>query len=282
MQTHWVFVFLIYFVFLFLFFMAHTITISISAFFQFQLKYPPTMIENWVYDSSWYILIFAKAIALGVMAPFLLVKSNSKTPIREIFLAGAPIYQKRESAILIVTLALFFIFIGKPSYQEFNAFSFGHLFIASIGTILFYFPDYLILFFLFRLSPITHLWQRALFLFVVPLSFYLVNRFVLSYGLGITPLVAFHLIVMMFLGRFHHKGNWVTPFLYLLCIVAPLSTIFGNDPFSNATYSLFKTTHSYTIWDLGGLLLIIWLYEKYRMSFILKIKERWRIDGSAP
>ena len=111
----------------------HLLLVSIITFVHFLLDHRLGVIEDWIRDNAWEIVICSKILALFSTYLFLAVKSDSRNLIRDFLHKYLSVPDKKFWVILTVFIILT-LFLGGPVPGSNSEWQFGRFFVSYLGT----------------------------------------------------------------------------------------------------------------------------------------------------
>lgn len=256
---------------LFLLWGVHIVELSIVSFFHFLLGHRLAVIESWVFDKAWEMIILAKIIPLIFLLKFVYLKSESRHPLRSQFLSGVRIPGHETWVSVVVGLILVALFarpILNPSMTQWNGLK---TFINSISLFIFFMCDVFFVDSLERMYPITARLKILRNLIYSLISFFIVKA-VFLHALNITP---FFGITLFFILTLHlYKKNWLETGFYLFFFLVPAITLLGLDFIWKETFSIFITKNDETTLLFFGIYLSCIFYVSYFNSNQIKSKKK--------
>jgi hypothetical protein len=215
--------------------------VSIIAFFHFLLDHDMSIVENWVYRNSWEILSLSKIISFAITMKVVNVKIYRENPFLE-FLKKGFINPNHYIFVVIIFLATFINALGDvkiqmahTKYSTFHAISF-------LGNFIFYFTDYILLFYLKSLYPIYRNWENYFFIIFTSLSFFIFSLITIPYSKELSIFLLLHFLSLI-LFTLPRAANWSIGLAYILLLICPLATFIGVDPIWSSDFSLFKLSN---------------------------------------
>lgn len=246
-----------------LFFVLHLAMVSLVAFFHFLLDHDIAIIEIWIHDNSWELLITSKFISFIIFMKIIQLNFASVARLREL-----PNKLKFIPDLKGVALVLFFSILYPALLNVFEIqlipvadWDFSHFQFASfIGNVLFYLLDFLLILYLITNLKLTGKKNRLFLFLVISLIFLIVSDIVIPYPKAI-PFLFLHILTLFL---FFHRGmrNIGNGLLYCVFCIGAFAILYGVDPVWGKSYSLYLV-------DTGPVvpLLFLWL-----MGFVYYLK----------
>lgn len=215
----------------------HTVIVSIIAFFHFSLGHRLTIIDNWVFENAWYIVVFSKLIAAAIAFKFISVKSNRRSPFKEL-LGGGVLMPTREILIMTTLLLTFFFLYGGADLSTPESLIGRKFFWSYYGTTFFYIIELFIIFSINNFFPLNT--QSSLFaLPIYGLIFWVHNKVTFFYAEGMSFYVFVNFVMLSFLINWK-RLNWTLPAFLILFFIGPTASLIGLDPVWGKEYSVFS------------------------------------------
>jgi hypothetical protein len=262
-------------VFLFLSYQLFTIVIylvnlSFVAFIHFLLKHKMALIEEWVYDSQWQLLIAAKLISFLIILKFISIRFSQRSPIKY-YIKNYKLNIGMEIPIIIVFFWVFFLFLGKPVINDYSEKFVVANFVSIIGCVSYFLIDIVIFHLLAELYNISKKVSIVEILFFSS-TFVLVNKTVFLQQVDLTGYIFFNFLFGLIIAIVP-KFSWNRPFVFFLLFSAPFAIFLGLDPVWGQDYSLFKFSTPINQLELIVLFIVAMLYYFYKNQRIIYEKE---------
>ena len=247
---------------------------SVGAFFHFLLDHEISIVESWLHNNHWEILILSKLISLFLINRWFTMRLYQLKTIRE--LVRELVRWPEPKAIVISIFAIIsFICLGKIDLATQNVGYWYHHFASFFGLILFFGIEFIVIIYLEdilnqKVSPPR-----------LPLSFCYIVLFAMAFRLsvpdyyGLLPYVIFCYSSLVYLSGKSFK-IWSNVICFLLLFVAPMGSIFGLDPVWGEDFSPLHLAKKLNL----GFLAVVWLisygYYRYRDQFIFSARKLLR------
>ena len=249
------------------------ILVSLVAFFHFLLDHGLGIIEEWIFQHSYEILILSKLLSLVGILSFVNVWMEEKRPFREL-LANTSIFPHYKIFAISLLQICVIMFFGAPQWKFNGDISLLKTAMSFVGTIFFYLTDVVLLISLDRVIPLT---GRAIWLshFICSIMFWGIAKFTFFYGANVGSFIFFNGFFCFYLARYG-KSNWTFPLTWLVLVVAPLASFMGMDMLWKNTYALFELTRKIGKVELFILVLVSVLYLSGTLSKWYNASKRGR------
>jgi len=222
------------------------LTVSLISFFHFYLGHSLEVIEEWVFDGGWGIIIFGKLFSLFWVFKFYNLKRGFKYSLKDLFWNNFSAANRETLLILLFFLGLTTLF-GLRLNESF-VFDSYKLIVSYFLGLLFYLIDIFLIALLDkdfsneeRGTGVANFIFSLMFAITSKISFLLVT---INSSSGKPNLVVpfFNMVILLFLSNFNKpkKINLTNPFLFLVFFICPMMSMLGWDPIWGATYSPFE------------------------------------------
>ena len=222
----------------------HVLLASTIAFFHFLLDHDLGVVEDWIFNKGWEVLMVIKISAFYIFFKFITVKIESRHPFKN-FLVKNFMYPQKEIVAVIIILLLFTMVLGRPRITPFFRIENLKIFISFFSIFLFYILDIFIVKFFNMKYPLDYMRENVQNL-LYPLIFFIMSKMIFLYEINMTFLVYFNFLFCFYVGRWK-KDNWFACVLFLFFYVCPMGALFGLDPVWGDTFSPFKMGHDLKI-----------------------------------
>lgn len=249
----------------------HIIELSIVSFFHFLLGHRLAVIESWVFDKAWEMILVAKILPFIFLLKFVYLKSQSRHPLRDQVLSGVkfPSYETWVAVVVsLILVALFAQPILNPSMTQWDGLK---TFINTVSLFMFFMCDVFFIDALERMYPIATKF-KTLRNFIYSLVAFLIVKSVFLHALNITPF--FGMTLFFILTLHHYKKNWLETSFYLFFFLVPAITLLGLDFIWKETFSIFVTKNDETTLLFLGIYLSCIFYVSYFNRNQIKTKKR--------
>jgi|GEM_PF-4580705 hypothetical protein len=214
----------------------HILELSVVSFFHFLLDHRLAVIEGWVFDKAWEMILVAKILPILFLLKFVYLKSLSRHPLRDQFLSGIKVPSYEIWVTIVVSLILTALFTKptlNPGMTQWDGFK---NFINAFSLFIFFMCDVFYIDALERMYPIaTKL--KILRNFVYSLISFLIVEKIFLHALNLTPFFGMTLFFLLMLH--HYKKNWLETSCYLFFFLIPAITLLGLDFIWKDTFSVF-------------------------------------------
>jgi hypothetical protein len=218
----------------FLILIVHHILISTAAFFHFQLDHSLGTIEDWIFEKAWEIIILTKLSCSWLILKFISIKSDSRNPVREIFVKGFLLPEK-ETIVFVIFFFLLVVGIGAPTKGHLVSLEFYKPLSSFWGLIVFYLCDVMVFNGLKSIHPFSRV-EKWVSYVIFSSILYISSKGTFLYGLDIS----FNIYLIGFISFFlsdWKRSNWSLTAFFLITCIAPLGALMGFDPIWKASFT---------------------------------------------
>lgn len=239
------------------------VTVSLIAFFHFLLDHKLGVIEDWVFDKGWEIVVCVKILSFFIVQKFIHLPSNSRQPFRDLILETWKPPSRKLFAICVASFLIILITAAPISNlgQSPNIFKTLVSYISSNVIILI---DVVMLLSLRFYHGFSH-WESRFAIVIMALLFWLANSALFPFATGFAVRDFFlHLVVLQL--ALWGRDNWSDPAMFVALVIAPTIALFGFDPIWGSKFSFFISSESQGIaaamalWILTNM--IFWWHSK--------------------
>jgi len=214
--------------------LVHLITISVITFFHFVLDHKIPVIENWILDRGWTILIFVKGIGFFVATEILFTWSKERSPLRQL-LMNRIFWWGRDHWIMVIGMLLLFISWGQPLFRSGIEFDLFKILLAFIGNGVNYLGDIVLIVALDQIFPMKRR-EHVTRLLLFPILFYFASASTFSYADKMDASLMINFLFMLVIYELS-DGSLAGVLGMIVIFLIPLAIIFGVDPMWSSQYS---------------------------------------------
>ena len=233
------------------------VLVSLVAFFHFLLDHRLGIIEEWIFQNSYQILMLSKSLSLIGILSFIHVRAVVKNPIKIIIRKSFIFPHYKVLAISFLQIFVI-IFLAVPKWSGDGDVSLLNIITSFVGTVLFYLFDVFLLVSLQDMIPIKGLSVLLLNL-IYSIIFFGVAKFTFFYGTNVGGFIFFNSFFCFYLAQLG-KNNWTFPLIWLILVAAPLASFMGMDILWKNTYALFEFTQKLDKIELFIVMIVSILY----------------------
>lgn len=239
---------------------------SIGAFFHFLLDHEISIVEAWLHNNSWEILIISKLISLFLLNRWFSMRLYQLKSIRQL-VRELVSWPHSEAVVVPVFMTLGYLSIAKVDMVPQNI-GYWYYHIASfVGLFLFFGVEFIVIAYLDDVLNQKENPNR----FFLGLAFTMIFAF--SYRMsvpdyyGLLPFVILCFSSLLYLsGRAFQ--SWSNVVCFLLLFVAPMGAVFGLDPVWGNDFSPARVETKLNVAFLAAIWVISFSYYKYRLRLL--------------
>ncbi len=239
---------------------------SIGAFFHFLLNHEISIVESWLHNNSWEILITSKLISLFLLNRWFSMRLYELKSVREL-IRELVSWPRPEAVVVPVFMILGYLSISKVSMVPQNI-GYWYYHIASfVGLFLFFGVEFIVIAYL---DDVLNQKERPNVLFL-GISF--TGIFSAAYRMsvpdyyGLLPFVVLCFSSLLYLSGRSFK-SWSNVVCFLLLFVAPMGAVFGLDPVWGNDFSPARVVTKLSAPFLAAIWVISFSYYKYRLRIL--------------
>ncbi|MBA2404129.1 MAG: hypothetical protein H0V66_05110 [Bdellovibrionales bacterium] len=239
---------------------------SIGAFFHFLLDHEISIVESWLHNNHWEILIVSKLASLFLLNRWFTVRLYQLKSFREL-VQELVSWPDPKAIVISVFMVMSYITMGRTNYVGQNI-GYWYFQIASfLGLFVFFGIEFIVIAYL----------EDILNHKVHPPRFYLGLCYTIIFAAafrmsvpdyyGLMPYVVLCYSSLIYLSGKSFK-SWSNVVCFLLLFVAPMGSLFGLDPVWGDDFSPFRVDKKLNMAFLAVIWVISFSYYKYRDQFI--------------
>lgn len=239
---------------------------SIGAFFHFLLDHEISIVESWLHNNQWEILIVSKLISLYLLNYWFKVRLYQLKSFRELVseLVGWP--DSKAIVVAVFTVASY-IAVGNVVYVSQNV-GYWYFQLASFfGLFIFFGIEFIVIAYLEDiLNQKVHpprLYLGAAYTFIFAVAF----RMSVPDYYSLMPYMVLCYSSLIYLSGKSFK-SWSNVVCFLVIFVAPMGSLFGLDPVWGDDFSPFRVDKKLNFSFLAAIWMISFSYYRYRDQFI--------------
>lgn len=245
----------------------HVALSSVGAFFHFLLGHGINLVEGWLYESGWELVLLSKAFALWATHRLLGIRLYRPHSIMG-FLRDEFRWPSQKVLVICTFFISILLLLGAPKFVPQNqAYTSAHL-TAFVALVIWFLADIVMAALLHDLFPIVtkegKAWRLAAYIFCFFIFFSLgVPDY---YGTAFLMHLQFFTVLYLAGGTFRSYGESLC---YLVLVAAPMGALLGMDPLWGAEFSPFKLSRPPAAPFLLVIWMLSWTYYNYR--------HKWRL-----
>lgn len=244
---------------------------SIGAFFHFLLNHEIGIVESWLHNNKWEILIISKLVSFFLLHRWFSMRLYQLKSLKS--LVGELLHWPELPALVISCFMLIsYLVLSEVSLAQQSASFFYYHVIAFAGSFLFFAIEFVVM---AHLDDVLATKRRNIRL---PLGLGYLVLFTLAFKMtvpdyyGHLPFVVFCFSTLLFLSgkRF---TSWSNVVCFLLIFVAPMASLVGLDPVWGSDFTPFKVERKLGLSFLAVIWVISFAYYQFRDRFAYSLRK---------
>ena len=239
---------------------------SIGAFFHFLLDHEISIVESWLHNNHWEILITAKLVSLFVISRWFKIRLYQLKSVRELIQEFVH-FPESKAVVVALFMAVSYLSLGKASFSSANV---GYLYyqVASfLGLFIFFGIEFIMIAYLDDILNKRAEPDRLILGIAYTVIFTVAFRLSVPDYYGLMPYVVLCYSTLLYLSGKSFK-SWSNVVCFLLLFVAPMGSLVGLDPVWGDDFSPFKVDKKLNLGFLAVIWMISFFYYKYRDQLI--------------
>jgi hypothetical protein len=247
---------------------------SIGAFFHFLLNHEISIVESWLHNNHWEILIIAKLLALFLLNRWLKVRLYELKSIRELIREFVRLPEPK-AIVIAFFMVISYLSLGGTVYTGQNLGYWYYHFVSFLGLFLYFGIEFIVIAYL---DDVLNQKEQPSLLW---LSIFYTAFFTIAFRLsvpdyyGLLPYVVLCFSSLMYLSGRSFK-SWSNVVCFLVVFVAPMGSLFGMDPVWGDDFSPFRVKTKLSLAFLAVIWMVSFCYYKYRDQIILGARKLLR------
>ncbi len=239
---------------------------SIGAFFHFLLNHEISIVESWLHNNSWEILITSKLISLFLLNRWFSMRLYELKSVREL-VRELVSWPRAEAVVVPVFMILGYLSIAKVSMVPQNL-GYWYYHIASfVGLFLFFGVEFVVIAYLDDVLNQKEKPNVILMGLAFTAIFAAAYRMSVPDYYGLLPFVILCFSSLLYLSGRSFK-SWSNVVCFLLLFVAPMGAVFGLDPVWGNDFSPARVVTKLGAPFLAAIWMISFSYYKYRLRLL--------------
>lgn len=240
---------------------------SLGAFFHFLLNHEISIVEAWLHNNHWEILIIAKLISLYLLNHWFQVKLYQMKSIRELIRELVK-WPEPKAVVISFFMMISYLTLSGTNYSGQNLGYWYYHLTSLLGLFLYFGIEFIVIAYL---DDVLNQKDQPSFLW---LSFYYTVLFSVAFRLcvpdyyNLVPYVIFCFSTLMYLSGKSFK-SWSNVVCFLTVFVAPMGSFFGLDPVWGDDFSLFTVKSKLALPFLAMIWMVSFCYYRYRDQIII-------------
>lgn len=246
---------------------------SIGAFFHFLLNHEISIVESWLHNNHWEILIIAKLVSLYLLNRWFKVRLYQLKSIRELVRELVSWPEPRAMVIAAFMIISYLalggaVLAGQVGYWY-------HQVASYLGIFLYFGIEFIVIAYL---DDVLNQKEQPSYFW---LSVFYTGLFAAAFRLSVPdyynllPYMVFCFSTLMYLSGKSFK-SWSNVVCFLAVFVAPMASLFGMDPVWGEDFSPLKVKSKLGLSFLAAIWMISFCYYKYRDQIIHGARRLYR------
>jgi hypothetical protein len=239
---------------------------SIGVFFHFLLDHEISIVESWLHNNQWEILVISKITSLFLLNRWFKVRLYQLRSFREI-IKDSINWPETKAIVVAVFMLISYLSLGKMVYNSQNVGYWYYQFTSYSGLLVFFGIEFVVIAYLEDilnqkvLPPRLYLGLSYLIIFLIAFRLSVPNYY------GLMPFVLICYSSLIYISGDNFK-NWSNVLCFLVLFVAPMGSMFGLDPVWGDDFSPFRLEKKLNLAFLGAIWVISFFYYTYRDQVI--------------
>lgn len=247
---------------------------SIGAFFHFLLDHEISIVESWLHNNQWEILIISKILSLYLINRWFKVRLYELKSIREL-VRELLHWPDPKGIVVSIFMVIAYITLGKVVFVGQNIGYWYYQVASFFGLFTFFGIEFIVIAYLEdilnqKLHP-NRLYLGLCYTLIFTLAF----RLSVPNYYGLIPYVVLCYASLIFLSGKSFK-SWSNVVSFLVLFVAPMGSLFGLDPVWGDDFSPFRVEKKLNLAFLAVIWMISFSYYSYREQFIISARKLLR------
>lgn len=247
---------------------------SIGAFFHFLLDHEISIVESWLHNNHWEILIVGKLISLFLINRWFKVRLYQLKSIREL-IKELVHWPEPKAMIISFFMLVSYLSLSGMIYTGQNLGYWYYHTASFLGLFLYFGIEFIVIAYL---DDVLNQEERPSFTW---LSFFYTVLFTLGFRLSVPdyydllPYVVLCFSSLLYLSGKSFK-SWSNVVCFLLVFVAPMGSLFGMDPVWGDDFSPFRVKTKLNLAFLAAIWMVSFCYYKYRDQIVFSARKLLR------
>lgn len=235
---------------------------SIGAFFHFLLDHEISIVEAWLHNNKWEILILSKLLSLFLIHRWFSMRlyqlKSLRTLVKELMK-----WPDLPAVVVPIFMVVSYLTLSRVLTATHNiGYWYFHL-VSYVGLFLFFGIEFVVM---AHLEDVLNQKEKPNRL-LLGISYTLMFGFAFHMSVpdyyGLMPFVIFTFSTLLYLSG-NSFNSWSNVVCFLLLFVAPMGSLFGLDPVWGHDFSPFKVARKLNLPLLAVIWMISFCYYKYR------------------
>jgi hypothetical protein len=258
-----------------LIFVAFTVILSSAgAFFHFLLEHEISIVEAWLHNNHWEILLISKIGSLFLINRWFQIRLYQVKSIKELVMKLLS-WPDTEAPVISIFMLVSYIALAKVSFVGQNMGYWYYHLVGFVGIFLFFGLEFVVIAqlddVLGAVKDELNGWKSLCYLVIFAVAY----RMSVPDYYELLPYMLFCFSTLLYLSGKSLK-NWSNVVCFLLLFVAPMGAIFGLDPAWGNDFSPLKIDRKVSMSLLAAIWLVSFCYYKYRNQFFHSVRKLLR------
>lgn len=247
---------------------------SIGAFFHFLLDHEISIVESWLHNNQWEILITSKLISLFLINRWFTMRLYQLKTFREL-VQQLVSWPDPKALVVAIFMVVGYVTMGNAEFVGQNIGYWYFQMASFFGLFIFFGIEFIVIAYLEDvLNQKVH--PPRLYLGIsYTLIFAAAFRMSVPDYYGLMPYVIMCYSSLIYLSGKSFK-SWSNVVCFLILFVAPMGSLFGLDPVWGDDFSPFRVTKKLNLAFLSVIWMISFLYYRYRDQVISSARKLLR------
>ncbi len=247
---------------------------SIGAFFHFLLNHEISIVESWLHNNQWEILIISKLFSLYLLNRWFMVRHYELKSFRQL-VQELVSWPDPKAIVVAVFMVMGYITMGKTVYVGQNI-GYWYFQIASfLGLFVFFGIEFIVIAYLEDILNQKMHPNRLHLGICYTVIFTVAFRVSVPDYYGLIPYVVLCYSSLIYLSGKSFK-SWSNVVCFLILFVAPMGSLFGLDPVWGDDFSPFRVDKKLNLAFLAVIWMISFSYYRYRDQVISSARKLLR------
>jgi MFS family permease len=247
---------------------------SIGSFFHFLLNHEISIVESWIHNNHWEILIIAKLLSLFLINRWFKVRLYQMKSVKE--LVGELVtWPEPKTLVISFFMLVSYLSLSGVKYTGENFGYWYYHFTAFFGLFLYFGIEFIVIAYLDDVLNQKEQPSFAWLSIVYTIFFTIAFRLCVPDYYQLLSYVVFCFSSLVFLSGKSFK-SWSNVVCFLLVFVAPMGAIFGMDPVWGDDFSPFRVKSELRLSLLAVIWVVSFCYYKYRDQILLGVRKLYR------
>jgi hypothetical protein len=244
---------------------------SLGAFFHFLLDHEISIVESWLHNNHWEILIIAKLFSLYLLNRWFEVRLYQLKSIRQL-VRELVHWPEHRALVIAIFMLVAHLSLSGVVYTGQNIGYWYHHFVSFFGIFLYFGIEFIVIAYLDDVlnqkeqPPLG--WLSLFYTLLFTLAF----RMSVPDYYSLLPYVVFCFSTLIYLSGKSFK-SWSNVLCFLVVFVAPMGCLFGMDPVWGDDFSPLRLKSRAGPTLLAVIWVVSFCYYKYRDQIILRARK---------